>query len=137
MNRNFAQAGFLSPCDAFKTQSVFLLTLLRKQDKPNNNDHIFSCHFFLNVLGVKICALWGIQYSAFAPNFASNHSLFLICCEASFHLLWPALQLITLSAFRVSPLVSSTFVSRMPRETFLKVSGDPLINLRHDQSFSP
>lgn len=103
MNRDFTQAGFLSPCDAFKKQSVFLLNLLRKKDKPNNNDHAFACHFFLDVLGVKIRVLWGIQYSAFPPNFSSNHSLFLMPCEVGFHLLWPALQLITLSAFRVSP----------------------------------
>lgn len=43
---------------------------------------MFFCHFFLNVIGVKICALWGIQYSASAPNFSSNHKLFLISCEA-------------------------------------------------------
>lgn len=83
MNRDFAQAGFLSSCDAFKKQSAFLLTLLRKQDKPSINDHTFFCHFFLNVLGVKICALRGIQ----CFPFAQNHSLFLISFKASFHLL--------------------------------------------------
>jgi len=74
MNRNFVQAGFLSPCDACKRQSVFFLTLLRKRDKPDNNGHTFSCHFFLNVLGIKVCALWAIQYSAFVPNFSSDRS---------------------------------------------------------------
>lgn len=137
MNSSCAQVGFLSPCDTFKKQPVFILILLRKQDKQSNNDHAFSSHFFPNGRGVKIYALWGIQYSAFAPNFSSNHSLFLISCEVSFHSLWPALQLMILSAFRVSPLVSLTFVPRMPREAFEHVSGDPLINLRHDQSFSP
>lgn len=64
MNRNFTQAGFFSPCDAFKNKSICLLTLLRKQHKPHNNDHTFSCHFCLNALSVEICALWGIQNSA-------------------------------------------------------------------------
>lgn len=137
MNSSCAQVGFLSPCDTFKKQPVFLLILLRKQDKQSNNDHAFSRHFFLNGRGAKICALWGIQYPVFAPNFSSNRSLFLISCEVSFHLLWPALQLMILSAFRVSPLVFLTFVPRMPREAFEHVSGDPLINLRRDQSFSP
>lgn len=137
MNSSFAQVGFLSSCDTFKKQPIFLLILLRKQDKQSNNDHAFSSHFLLNGCGVKISALWVIQYSAFAPNFSSNSSLCLISCEVSFHLLWPALQLMILCAFRVSPLVSLTFVRRMPREAFEHVSGDPLINLRHDQSFSP
>lgn len=76
-----------------KSKQVFLLVLLRNQDKQNNNGRTFSNHIFLNVHCVKICALWGIQYSAFAPDFSSNHSLFLISCKVSFHLLWPVLQL--------------------------------------------
>lgn len=77
--------GFLSPFDPFKKQPVFFLILVGEQDKQNSNDHTFSSHSFLNVHCFKICALWGIQYSAFAPNFCSNHSLFLISCEVSFH----------------------------------------------------
>lgn len=115
MNRNFAQAGVLSPCDAFKKQSVFLLTLL----ESNINQVLMTSHFpaissWMYLVSKSVhCGQFGtlllLQIIAYFSSLAKPVSIYYV---------WPALQLITLSAFIVSPLVSSTFVSRMPRETF-------------------
>lgn len=58
MNRNFEQAEFLAPHDAFKKQSVFVFTLHGSEiDTPRSNYHTFSCPFFLNVVGARICSV--------------------------------------------------------------------------------
>lgn len=83
-----------------KKEAIFF-TLLR--NKPNINDCTFSCHIFPNVLGVEMCVFWGVQCSAFSDDFSSNHSLLLIYSDASLHLLWPALQLMIVCFWHITP----------------------------------